>query len=145
MLNRRKILGMLGVGVAAGPAAAKYAANAIGQQGAIAPTTSPFTGYGTEGQSPVNTTLQWVDPRPKAQAWWKKAILPEWYEREIRAQTSTIYALDPDIAAKKSWSDSVKIQTQRERNYQRYIEARKHSWFADDERSAFFKENGFHP
>ena len=47
--------------------------------------------------------------------------LPEVMEFELRDQARYVSALDPDIACKASWSMSVKIMTQRQRNYQRAV------------------------
>lgn len=49
--------------------------------------------------------------------------VPDWVEEEIRTQCNYVAALDPDLAAKRSWSMSVKIAEQRERNYRRRIAA----------------------
>lgn len=58
--------------------------------------------------------------------------IPEFAEKELRAQTQYVTVLDPDLAAKRSWSMSVKIQEQRERNYQRKVEAigAQAAWFS---------------
>ena len=48
--------------------------------------------------------------------------IPESIDRELRENAQYVGALDPDIASKKSWSMSVKIMTQRQRNYERGLE-----------------------
>ncbi len=55
---------------------------------------------------------------------------PPHVEEAIRRNSKWVQLLDPDIAAKRSWSMSVKILTQQERNYQREIERmRELGWF----------------
>lgn len=48
--------------------------------------------------------------------------VPKHVEEYYRSQAEYISYLDPDIAARRSWSMSVKIITQRERNYQRLVQ-----------------------
>jgi hypothetical protein len=48
--------------------------------------------------------------------------MPESIARELRENTRYVGALDPDIACKKSWSMSVKLMTQRQRQYDRQVE-----------------------
>lgn len=51
--------------------------------------------------------------------------LPEVLKFELRDQAKYVHSFDPDIACKKSWSMSVKIMTQQQRNYNRaYTEER---------------------
>ena len=59
-------------------------------------------------------------------AWKKKVLrflannaLPDWLDDELRERNRYVGYLDPDIAAKRSWSMAVKIATQRERNIAR--------------------------
>jgi hypothetical protein len=44
--------------------------------------------------------------------------MPEFYDRQLRRRASEVYRIDGDIAC-KCWSWNVKLQSQRERNYQR--------------------------
>lgn len=48
--------------------------------------------------------------------------LPKSVEERFRDDARHVHSLDPDIACKQSWSMSVKIITQRERNFQRAVE-----------------------
>lgn len=48
--------------------------------------------------------------------------IPEVMEFELRDRSRAINALDPDIACKSSWSMSVKLMTQRQRNYEREVQ-----------------------
>lgn len=47
--------------------------------------------------------------------------IPEVMEYELRDRARCVNALDPDIACKGSWSMSVKLMTQRQRNYEREL------------------------
>jgi hypothetical protein len=48
--------------------------------------------------------------------------IPDWLEFEMRDSARYVASLDPDLACKRSWSMSVKIAEQRQRNYQRRVE-----------------------
>lgn len=48
---------------------------------------------------------------------------PDMVKEVLFRQSQCVYELDPDIAAKRSWSMSVKMLTQRQRNYERALEA----------------------
>ena len=47
--------------------------------------------------------------------------IPEIFIEEARKLSETVYALDPDIACKKTWSMNVKIITQKQRNYEKLL------------------------
>lgn len=49
--------------------------------------------------------------------------IPPAVEARLRNDAKYVHSLDPDIACKRSWSMSVKIQEQRQRNYQRSLES----------------------
>lgn len=53
----------------------------------------------------------------------KTVGLPEFVLESMRRNSQYVGSFDADIAAKKSWSMSVKILTQRERNLERQVEA----------------------
>jgi hypothetical protein len=69
--------------------------------------------------------------------------LPEVIDFELRDRSRYVTALDPDIACKRSWSMSVKIATQRQRNYEREVERLKKSGWQQRGRSALTKLMGF--
>ena len=48
--------------------------------------------------------------------------LPETVEFTLRDNARYVIGLDPDIACKRAWSMSVKIMTQRQRNYERGLQ-----------------------
>jgi hypothetical protein len=47
--------------------------------------------------------------------------MPDFYDRHLRDKARAVYRMDEDIAAKRSWSWSVKMQEQRQRNYKRLV------------------------
>lgn len=68
---------------------------------------------------------------------------PEVLEFEMRDQARYVSTLDPDIACKTSWSMSVKIMTQRQRNYERNVERVMRSAWQQRGRSVVRKILGF--
>ena len=124
MLGRRRFLHMLG----ATPLAAKMAADAevaklsgIDQRGLSgdfsggASNNEPPSGAGFGEQTPYRERVI------KAKNWLRITGMPEVLLAEIREQNRYVSTLDPDIAAKRSWSMAVKVLTQRERNIARAI------------------------
>lgn len=118
MTSRRTFLQILGVAPAAVPLAAKSAADkAIGDL------------VGISAHSPGMPPMAMVSGTPQdvGVGTWKQKVLrflaentlPEWFEEEARQRNRVVSYLDPDIAAKRSWSMAVKIVTQRERNIER--------------------------
>lgn len=69
--------------------------------------------------------------------------LPKHVEPAVRERARYIHCLDPDIACKRSWSLNVKIQEQRQRNYQRMIEGYKASGAYERAQRKFFELAGF--
>lgn len=47
--------------------------------------------------------------------------MPPFYEQQLREKARAVYRMDEDIACKRSWSWSVKMQEQRARNYKRLV------------------------
>ena len=85
---------------------------------------------------------------------WSKSVLgaaehvrlfgvPDSVDFRIRDDARNVHALDPDIACKRSWSMSVKIMTQRQRNYDRAIERLKSSGAIERKRQALTALLGF--
>lgn len=143
MLNRRKVMGMLGVGVAAGPAVARGAVGALENQQLVR-----TVGYANAPNTVTGGILgdQIIDSAEHARkmaSFFARGVFPEFFERELREQAKQINGFDVDILAKKSWSDSVKIQEQRERNYQKLLESRRQQWASNNEHNEFYKQNGF--
>ena len=127
--NRRKFLSLLGVGAASAPLAAKAAGDA---QFAKDMGLHNFAGLGSatmglsSGGPPAECNPGPYIPYEKrlmgAADYIKIFGVPSSVEFRMRDEAKYVAHLDPDIACKQSWSMSVKIMTQRERNYQRSIE-----------------------
>jgi hypothetical protein len=142
--SRRSFLRALpAASISAKVAADKAVAEAAGVMpfGRI-PTASPIGGGGIPN---VGSSSGLIEEKP-----WMKALrffrgngLPDWKLRNLRDEARSVYALDPDIAAKKSWSMSVKIQEQRERNFQRLCEQSKRNIVEWGQREEFGEQNGF--
>lgn len=120
MATRRKFLGILGVGAASAPLAAKEALDKSiadlvmrGQEAApLAPSSELLTPY-------LDDRDEWRG-RVELAAQWLRAgnPVPDHVEKKMRNDASYVSALDPDIANKRSWSMAVKIAAQRERQYE---------------------------
>lgn len=128
--NRRKFLGLFGASAAAAPLVAKQAADT-----AFAELTSIRGALNGLGDSSMGMQVPCGEPAqctsseyvPYEQRLINAADhvrifgLPKHVDAAFRDQARYVPNLDPDIACKKSWSMSVKIMTQQERNYQRLI------------------------
>lgn len=69
--------------------------------------------------------------------------LPAHVERQCRENARRVMHLDPDLAAKKSWSFSVKVQEQQQRNYQRQVELyREMDWWEKAQKTFSDKKIG---
>ena len=121
--NRRRFLSLMGVSTAAAPLAAKAALDeGIAKQAGINLFGSGFGGVPAsappDGQS-VGKFVPWEDRIAKLSSYIKLFGLPEFADQELRQRSQWVGGLDPDIAVKRSWSMAVKIQEQRQRNYER--------------------------
>lgn len=144
-VGRRKFLGLIGLS----PIAAKAAADeltiraASGGMPMIGNIPPYYGGIGSQTAIP-NALMGPQEPYwAKPLRWFKTNGIPDWKDRELRTQARSYFTLDPDIAAKRSWSASVKMQEQFERNYQRLVENTKHQWSAQGLRDMFNQQNGF--
>lgn len=151
-LHRRMFFGLMGTA----PLAAKAAADDMIAKAAGAYTSNGLGNAGIGLSASVgNTPQQGVsvtdgvkylpyEQRVMGAADFVKAFgIPEVMEFELRDQARSISALDPDIACKASWSMSVKLMTQRERNYQRALARVERSGWQYRKRSALNKLIGF--
>jgi hypothetical protein len=118
VLARRSILRVLGLGSVVSPLAVKAAADkTIADLSGIAAHNPPSPGIGLSGGMPqTSDSISW---KSKVLRWLATRSLPDWFEDEMRLRNRHIGYLDPDIAAKRSWSMAVKVLTQRERNIER--------------------------
>lgn len=152
--NRRRFLSLLGVSAAAGPLAAKAAVDAQ-TLGLVSPNMHSLaaTGMGLGAGMPAEIGSQTMGGNGPYLSHAEKLInasnyikfvgVPEVVEAELRDQSKWIGTMDPDIACKRSWSMSVKILAQRERNYQRAIERMKRTGWQQQKRSALRTLLGF--
>jgi hypothetical protein len=69
--------------------------------------------------------------------------VPEVLEFELRDRSRHVYSIETDIANKRSWSVSVKVAVQRQRNYDREVEKISRSGFVARGRGALKKFLGF--
>ena len=128
-LSRRRFTKALGLVPMVAPLAAKAAADAeIAKLVDIRPGAGPFqlgaNNYG--GPAAPSGLDDYAKARIAAADYVKHVGLPDFVRESFRRDAQYVSLLDPDIAAKRSWSMSVKILTQRERNLERRIEAMHH-------------------
>ena len=129
MTTRRKFFGWM----ATTPLAVKAAGDKVTADlmkidvdgGAVSAPTLGIPGYSGDIENQLSSCINYV----------KLFGLPTEIEEIYRNEASKVYALDYDIANKKSWSMAFKVTCQRQRNYQRRVdalerEAKKHSGIA---------------
>lgn len=148
-LNRRRMLTLLGVGTASAPLAAKAMADAEVSSliGANRTGMLALGGMSADGGGPASIGQQmkgvWESPYISSYKYIQAFGLPAFIEENIRERAKNIYAFDPDIAVKKSWSMAAKIHEQRQRNYDRQIEQYSINGKHEMAQSAFQKITGF--
>ena len=81
----------------------------------------PYGSPGEPGQTADGTYVPYEKRLVGAADYIKMFGIPEIMEYELRDRSRSVNYLDPDIACKTSWSMSVKLMTQRQRNYEREI------------------------
>lgn len=137
--SRRKVLALLGAAPAV-PLAAKAALDqemarlsgisidkGISEIGA--PSQSPMGSYDVPGQSAEELASEFFN----------LFGIPEHIRDNYERASRRIDCFDPDIAAKRSWSHSVRVITQRQRNLSRMMENTKHG-IAQSRKSKAFRE-----
>lgn len=122
--SRRTFFGLMGTA----PIAAKAAAEAEIAKGAGMinwnglGNSSLGLSYGGIPVDPSNGPYVPYEKRLMGAADYIKMFgIPEIMDYELRDRSRSVNYLDPDIACKVSWSMSVKLMTQRQRNYEREI------------------------
>lgn len=143
-VGRRKFLGLLGLS----PLAAKVAADELvlkemttASYGLGAPAIpQPPMGGQSVGGLIGPTEPYWMKPL----RWLQKNKLPGWTVEQIREETRHVHCLDPDIAAKRSWSPAVKLAEQRERNFRRRMEWTMRGPQLQSLRDNFHKQTGLY-
>jgi hypothetical protein len=139
MISRRSFAKLLGIT----PIAAKHAADkelaklaGINMEGASSPAT-------LGGIPAVEAGDAFLNRQMAAVQYMKQFGLPDFLDKSIRRSSKYVGQLDPDIVAKKSWSMSVKILTQRQRNYQNYIDSMEYQAMYSKGASLFKKLTGW--
>lgn len=138
-VGRRSLLKMLGMAPMAAPLAAKVATDSqIAKLAGVALEGTPAA------QGPyVFSANEYAERQITASNYAKLMGIPDFVKEALRRETQHVYALDPDLAAKRSWSMSVKIATQRERNYNRRIAALEYAVWSARSHLAFKKLTGW--
>ena len=147
MLARRKFLKLMGVGTAAAPLAAKAALEE--ETSKLLMRNFPLASSNVVGAGDSNVPPSWGDNEQLVQQaenisnYIRVFGLPKPVEERIRAHASHVWCLDSDIATKRSWSLNVKIQTQRERNFNRRLEQLKTAGPFERAKKALSEKLGF--
>lgn len=118
MIARRRFLKLMGVGTAAAPLAAKAAAD----EATLKLMMSGERGLAANAPPPIGWDGETQDSFVKMAGYIRTFGLPKHIEEASRERARYVHFLDHDIACKRSWSLAVKIQEQRQRNYQRIID-----------------------
>jgi hypothetical protein len=118
--NRRKFMALLGFGAASAPLAAKAASETETMR--LVDVVVGSGGVADEFSAPSpQSGAVWRESFASAADFIKLFGLPAHVEASLRRDSQSVYRLDLDIAAKRSWSLSVKFQEQRKRNYDQRI------------------------
>lgn len=143
--SRRKVLKLLGLTPMAGPLAAKMAADSqIAKLAGVALEVAPAMAYGASGGIPQSVGGGEYERAQLGAAEYVKMFgLPEFARENMWRNSQYVGALDPDLAVKRSWSMSVKIAEQRQRNFKRNMEQLQHNAWHSKGRAAFKSLAGF--
>lgn len=125
--SRRRFFGIMGAGSIAAKATVD---SSIAELAGVTRTTglgdssmNLFTGAGVSDaiKGTAEPVLSYGQKAMAAAQYVKQFGLPKALEEHMRDESKYVTCLDPDIACKASWSMSVKIMTQRERNFQKRL------------------------
>lgn len=117
-MNRRSLL----KGIAAAPAALSGAAQELQQRltgvgvNGVGVSSDPSVGYIDSSRKSVYEQLQRL---------LIEGGMPSWAKERTWLEAQQVYALDTDLAAMRSFSHAAKVQTQRQRNYERLLEIKR--------------------
>jgi len=145
--TRRTFFGFMG----AAPIAAKAAADAEIAKGigmininGLGDASLRLPGGGPIADEPAKEAYIPYEKRIMGAADYIKTFgIPASIDARMRDEARYVHCLDPDIACKASWSMSVKIMTQRQRNYERAIERIKSAGWQERGRQSLKKFLGF--
>lgn len=138
-LSRRSFTKFLGLA----PLAVKAASDAeIAKSMELANGAGPFQ-YSITPLSHSLPSTDYLKVKTAAAQYIEHFGVPDFVLESSRRNAQYVGRLDPDLAAKKSWSMSVKILTQRERNLARNIKSFKHAAWQAQRASIFQKLTGW--
>lgn len=122
MIGRRSFLKAFGVTPLAAKAAAEKTMADLTMRSWMNPALAQGRLYG-RGDTPASASGEAGINLPIARAKYLQLMgtLPDHIDQMYREQAKHVIALDPDLASKRSWSFCVKVQEQRQRNYERTI------------------------
>jgi len=136
-MNRRGVLGMLGIGAAAAPAVVKqYAGNSVIKSSPVIPSTGGYD-YEYKDQAVEWNPIEALNQTKReyemltgdASKWITDYVAREWDEYMSGYSSIRLETIDPDIRNMKSFSESTKIRTFIERKAKRRYENQKgHLW-----------------
>lgn len=145
-MNRRSILRLIGLSPAA-PIAAKAALDAeVARLTGMQPDggAGPFQySGGGEPASDNGNGGSYMRSQVAAAEYVRAVGVPDFVRDALLRNAQYVSYLDSDLAAKRSWSMSVKILTQRQRNYERAVEAVSYQSRHAVARTAFRKFTGW--
>ncbi len=137
MATRRSMLRYIGLGAVSAPSALKsFEQEALGL--AFRSRDLAVSDSLSGGQPPSTRHSNGGNIEDRRSNYFQQLLsqrlpLPDFIEKELRGRAKYVYSLDHDIACKRSWSLSVKIITQQERNYHRMVRERR-------ERGSFMRQ-----
>ena len=138
MISRRGVAKLLGLTPAALPLATKAAVDAeIGGLSGVSSRGAASIAYDSPNGFPSTSGTDYDKARLAAADYVKLMGVPDFARETMRRSAGYVGVLDADIAAHRSWSMSVKILTQRERNLDRQIESIAHTAWKSRRQSAF--------
>jgi hypothetical protein len=141
--SRRSLLKLFGLAPVAAPLAAKAVLDSeVGRLAGVQSRDVLAPPFEYSGSGPPISSSS--DVYSQAADYVNMFGIPEFARENMRRNAGWVGALDPDIAAKRSWSMSVKILTQRERNFARNLETISYNAKTSRAKAAFQKLTGFH-
>lgn len=146
MATRRRFLSILGVGAISAPIAAKEAADAevLKLTGITSNTIASGTGLSEAAADIRHSSKDELSRCENASKYLMRySKLPDHVEANIRDNARYVNYLDYDIASKRSWSLAVKVQEQRQRNYERNLARYREGNSYDLAQKAFEAVSGF--
>src|SRR5512143_2132434 len=142
--SRRKVLALLGLAPIGAPLAAKAAADAqFAKLTGISLEGAPALLYGANSGGAPMPSADWDNAQIAATEYIKTFGLPEFVRENMWRNSQYVNVLDPDLVAKRSWSMSVKIAEQRQRNFKRNLEQMQHTAWHSKGKKAFRAISGW--